>query len=131
MEQGSVDCDSLDYDENWPPASNFYCGSTFRIPIGGAPEMSVGKYSPTITAAYHKDQDWFKKNGGDIAQFDNDGYNMYGYNRTGKDRAGYEAVDYLLAYDTEYDIYDLYEAVDSEWTVGEDGRPKQVEGIKS
>ena len=52
--------------------------------------MSVGKYSPTVAAAYHDNQGWWDQhceNEGDL--YDRDGYDEYGYDEHGRDRAGY------------------------------------------
>jgi hypothetical protein len=74
--------------------------------------MSCGKYSPTVTYWYSKDQQWWKKNGGDAPGpeflYDYDGYDSYGYNEDGRDRAGHHEDDYLFD-------EDLYENVMWAW----------------
>lgn len=100
--------------------------------------MSVGKYSPTVSRWYAKDQNWWNKNGGDSIivaddgsvigynQFDKDGYDSYGYHKdTEQDRAGNTEYDYLgcgewidLGESEEY-AYPLYENVSSEWWGGD------------
>jgi len=53
-----------------------------------------GKYSPTVNAAYMKDQEWwYKYSGSDqvtdtYVQYDPEGYDSYGYDKDDKDRAG-------------------------------------------
>jgi hypothetical protein len=93
--------------------------------------MSVGKYSPTVSAAYGKDQKWWEKNGGATNLFDAEGYDSYGYNVQDLDRAGYTENDYLndgtwvTVGDTEEYVYQLFDQVYFEWTVGENGRPQR------
>ena len=94
--------------------------------------MGAGKYSPTVTSAYMKDQDWWEKNGGssDNNYYDSDGYDQYGYNKDDKDRAGYAESDYLESgewfYDNDSDDdfyhYPLVDAVYSDWGF-QDGKP--------
>ena len=54
-----------------------------------------GKYSPTVSAAYRKDQNWHRNymapNG---FMYDPDGYDSYGYNEDDVDRAGNHENDY-------------------------------------
>lgn len=54
-----------------------------------------GKYSPTVSAAYMKDQNWFKKfcelapHGDQIySPYDPEGFDSYGYDKNDMDRAG-------------------------------------------
>lgn len=60
-----------------------------------------GKYSPTVTAAYQKDQKWFINycfhdiNSSEYAEYDPEGYDGYGYNKDNVDRAGNDEFDYL------------------------------------
>lgn len=87
--------------------------------------MSVGKYSPTVSFSYGKDQDWFKKNGGGFgngnnphSDLDNDGYDSYGYNENEVDRAGNSEMDYLASVDYENfndPYYYLFENTQSDW----------------
>jgi hypothetical protein len=97
--------------------------------------MSVGKYSPTVSRWYAKDQDWWKKNGGgfgngiDPKSYDDDeGYDSYGYsdNGDGEDRAGYSESDYGMDYDEDSDMYPTYERVSAEWWAGKQKYKNQV-----
>jgi len=89
--------------------------------------MGVGKYSPTVSNSYSKDQEWFEKNGGGFgnglipeSQYDNQGYDDYGYHGyTDRDRAGYTENDYLTdsiedgssgIYDRVMSLWDGYNA---------------------
>jgi hypothetical protein len=86
--------------------------------------MSVGKYSPTVSFSYMKDQKWFEKNGGDFGNgvnpdsiYDNDGFDSYGYNSENIDRAGIHENDYMRFYtvlDDELE-YTLYNDTYGEW----------------
>jgi hypothetical protein len=56
-----------------------------------------GKYSPTISAAYTVDQEWWHKYSRDAEEFtlyDPEGYDSYGYNEAGHDRAGHQEHEY-------------------------------------
>jgi hypothetical protein len=81
-----------------------------------------GKYSPTVTAAYIKDQKWWDKYSGNdkpdvYNQYDPEGYDSYGYDKDDVDRAGNqecayysndawaEDEDYNIAYDAAYDAW--------------------------
>jgi hypothetical protein len=91
--------------------------------------MAVGKYSPTVSAAYAHNQNWwvaveevvtspigetFTISG----QYDAAGYDSYGYDRDEVDRAGVHENDYLSGeYDGDDYVYDTYERVLREWTV--------------
>jgi hypothetical protein len=74
--------------------------------------MSCGKYSPTVSASYAKDQDWFERHCLPGEWYDIEGYDCYGYNTNGIDRAGYREDDYLLSewVDDVY-CYSLYEKI--------------------
>ena len=74
--------------------------------------MGIGKYSPTVSAAYSVDQDWHKRHSAPDQWYDRDGYDSYGYNSSGLDRAGYSEFDYLdNSTDDEYDLYyEVYQA---------------------
>ncbi len=106
--------------------------------------MSVGKYSPTVSAAYANDQKWWNRNGGedpakvdapptkhfyDDYFFDNDGYDSYGYNVEAIDRAGYTEDEYLgvSEWDQETEEYNhtLYDMVYDQWVANEDGFPEE------
>lgn len=60
-----------------------------------------GKYSPTVTAAYMKDRNWWynyssaNKSSGEYVGFDPEGFDSYGYNADGYDRADNREDDYL------------------------------------
>lgn len=65
--------------------------------------MALGKYSPTVSGWYSRDQKWFKKNGGDFENgkdpnslYDNDGYDSYGYNENDIDREGNKEDIYMI-----------------------------------
>lgn len=88
--------------------------------------MGVGKYSPTVSTSYSKDQDWYEKNGGGYgngknpdADYDDDGYDSYGYNAEGYDRAGNTESHYLNSRERDFNddfYYPLAEDVSSEWS---------------
>lgn len=88
--------------------------------------MAVGKYSPTVTDAYHCDQSWHEKNcdrevhdGVDCGpkQYDRDGYDSYGYDKNDVDRAGINENDYMMGEHIGDDyVYPLYERIYSEWS---------------
>lgn len=73
--------------------------------------MARGKYSPTVFAAYRRDQDWFSKYS-QGQNFDPEGYDSYGYNQDCQDRAGNDELDYLrndADRDTDDDYNILYD----------------------
>jgi hypothetical protein len=59
-----------------------------------------GNYSPTVTAAYMKDQRWWEKYAFDPAvgdewvMYDPEGYDSYGYDKDDVDRAGNQECAY-------------------------------------
>ena len=54
-----------------------------------------GKYSPTVTAAYMKDQAWHSKLlAPNDCVYDVDGYDSYGYDKNEVDRAGHHEHEY-------------------------------------
>ena len=91
-----------------------------------------GKYSPTVTAAYMRDQDWHRKFRGTHGAFDADGarcehgsydvdgYDSYGYNKDDVDRAGNNENDYIPGFEDEHGDYhdqnDAYDYALSVWT---------------
>lgn len=101
--------------------------------------MSVGKYSPTVSAAYAKDQDWWKRNGGEdpankdreyaVYFYDRDGYDSYGYNIIDVDRAGHTEYDYLTTAEWQDEggsdvyVHTLYDEVSRDWTINDEGFP--------
>lgn len=92
-----------------------------------------GKYSPTVSAAYAADQEWWDKYNrltGDF--YDPEGYDSYGYDKDGYDRAGNHETDYIAS-DTEYsdDPFDegtnfAYDRAVEEW--GFDGEKPVIRG---
>jgi hypothetical protein len=68
--------------------------------------MGLGKYSPTVTEAYRRDQNWHEKERAitDDPNYDREGYDRYGYNKDEVDRAGYTEHDYNMN-------EDLYERI--------------------
>jgi hypothetical protein len=85
--------------------------------------MSVGKYSPTVSTWYRRDQKWHELHCEPDAWIDRDGYDSYGYHHeTGQDRAGHTEWDYLgdgkwvdAGTDHEQFVYDLYDSVARDW----------------
>lgn len=57
-----------------------------------------GKYSPTVSAAYQVDQEWWRnycKSGTEeYPQYDPEGYDSYGYDKDDRDRAGNYEYEY-------------------------------------
>jgi hypothetical protein len=84
-----------------------------------------GKYSPTVTAAYMKDQDWFRKfcelapHGSAIySPYDPEGYDSYGYDKNDVDRAGNHEHEYYSndCPHPDYADYNMkYEDASFEW----------------
>lgn len=75
-----------------------------------------GKYSPTVSMAYIKDQEWwnnYSKQSEGYAEFDPDGYDNYGYNKDGVDRAGYEEFEYYKS--DEFDSNWSYDQCLEDW----------------
>ena len=77
-----------------------------------------GKYSPTVSAAYQKDQQWHRNYmAADGFLYDPEGYDSYGYNEDDVDRAGNQECAYYSddndsylgsgnsAYDMAYDAW--------------------------
>ena len=79
-----------------------------------------GKYSPTVSRAYMKDQNWWEKyrasSNESYAAYDPEGFDSYGYDKDDVDRAGNseyeyyindcphpEHADYNIKYDVAYD----------------------------
>jgi signal peptidase I len=77
-----------------------------------------GKYSPTVTAAYHKNSKWFKLYAGDSI-YDKDGYDLYGYDKNDVDRAGHKEYEYYhndaIDYGYDDDYNSAYESVSYAW----------------
>ena len=79
--------------------------------------MARGKYSPTVTIAYMKDQLWWCSyaNGpkGEYNQYDPEGYDSYGYNNNDIDRAGNHEFDYMS--NNEFGDNDAYSDALAAW----------------
>ena len=95
----------------------------------------VGKYSPTVAAAYAKDQNWWEKNGGESERgdhgffYDVDGYDQYGYDKNEVDRAGHTENEYASDFETLEDgdvVYPIYEHVYFSFGVDENGNPAKI-----
>jgi len=83
-----------------------------------------GKYSPTVTRAYMKDQEWWTKyayanvTGDEFVQYDPEGFDSYGYNKDNKDRAGNDEYDYIHNdgdYDRGEDYNFAYDYTSDDW----------------
>lgn len=80
-----------------------------------------GKYSPTVTAAYMADQEWWHKYSREAEEFTNydpEGYDSYGYDVNDKDRAGNWECSYYENNNPDRDGEDYnwaYNAVLEEW----------------
>jgi hypothetical protein len=83
-----------------------------------------GKYSPTVTRAYMKDQEWWTKyayanvSGDEFVQYDPEGYDSYGYDKNDMDRAGNNEFDYIHNdgdYNLDQDYNNAYDQADREW----------------
>jgi hypothetical protein len=78
--------------------------------------MARGKYSPTVSAAYQANQNWWNayayagRNPDDFVQYDADGFDSYGYNDKDVDRAGNHENDYLHS-----DAPFTYDGPDGDW----------------
>ena len=93
--------------------------------------MSIGKYSPTVSQAYQKSQNWWEQNGGNQENlfYDKEGFDSYGYNSKGVDRAGYTEEDYMFGYimtEENEPYYHLFKEVLSNWQIDESGKPKNT-----
>ncbi len=85
----------------------------------------LGKYSPTVNAAYDAGQNWYDIYSGtsrqDIEnewynQYDPEGYDEYGYNEKGIDRAGNHEYSYSSVCECCGQVKDsLYFSVLSDW----------------
>ena len=64
-----------------------------------------GKYSPTVSAQYYADQDWWRNNGphDEAVNYDKDGYDSYGYDVRDVDRRGIHEDAYAFMDDDEWD----------------------------
>jgi hypothetical protein len=80
-----------------------------------------GKYSPTVTAAYMKDQEWWHKFSREAeawTQYDPEGFDSYGYDKNDVDRAGNNENDYIPNdgdYDLDQDFNNAYDHASDEW----------------
>lgn len=76
-----------------------------------------GKYSPTVSAAYRADQNWFRKlcnlapHGDQVySAYDPEGFDSYGYDKNDVDRAGNHEDEYIHndALDVDWNSNDDY-----------------------
>lgn len=83
-----------------------------------------GKYSPTVTAAYMRDQKWwYKYSGADLpsetyVQYDPEGFDSYGYNKDDVDRAGNHEYVYMMndaPLDSDDDYNWAYDSALDDW----------------
>lgn len=84
--------------------------------------MAVGKYSPTVSGWYSRNQQWFKEvppeqNCG-LVGYDAQGYDRYGYNTEDVDRAGHHEFEYLQSEEIngEYEYVLFGQVQDNWWT---------------
>ena len=80
--------------------------------------MARGKFSPTVSDAYYRDQNWFTKYSQGQA-YDPEGYDSYGYDINDRDRAGNNEFDYLhndADWDPDLDFNRLYDDALDQWT---------------
>jgi hypothetical protein len=83
-----------------------------------------GKYSPTVSAAYYKDQQWWDNyrvdTPGKYQSYDPEGFDSYGYNANDIDRAGNHENDYIpnnsLHWEDGDDYNNAYEDAYDAWT---------------
>jgi hypothetical protein len=98
-----------------------------------------GKYSPTVSRAYMKDQKWWDNYTGrndpdrtDWIQYDPEGFDSYGYDKNDIDRAGNHENDYMHNdgdYNRDEDFNNAYDDASDNW--GFDGtKPTKYEEIK-
>lgn len=87
-----------------------------------------GKYSPTVNAAYRKDQWWFEKYARG-ASYDPEGFDSYGYDKNDRDRAGNYEHEYYsndAPWDCDDDWNNAYEMALDLW--GFDGVKPAMRG---
>jgi len=72
--------------------------------------MAQGKYSPTVSKSYKKNQKWFEDylDEKSLGMADKEGYDSYGYDENGMDREGNQEDDYWFN-----DV--LFEKVSDKW----------------
>jgi len=98
-----------------------------------------GKYSPTVSRAYMKDQKWWDNYTGrndpdrtDWIQYDPEGFDSYGYDKNDIDRAGNHENDYAHNdgdYNRDEDFNNAYDDASDNW--GFDGvKPTKYEELK-
>jgi len=83
-----------------------------------------GKYSPTVSAAYMADQEWWtnytyanKHNRErEYIQYDPEGYDSYGYDANDTDRQGNQEHEYYHDDNEEWGENYAYERALNEWT---------------
>jgi len=82
-----------------------------------------GKYSPTVSVAYMRDQEWWLKYAGtdqpDVyVGYDPEGFDRYGCDKNDVDRAGNHEHDYYhndAGYDGDEDYNLKYDAASDAW----------------
>ena len=83
-----------------------------------------GKYSPTVSRAYMRDQEWWTKyayagkSDDEFVRYDPEGYDSYGYDKDDVDRAGNNEYDYMHndSAHPEYADYNIaYDDADRTW----------------
>lgn len=87
-----------------------------------------GKYSPTVTAAYMADQEWWDNytystipdRESVYIQYDPEGYDSYGYNKDDIDRAG----------NNEYEYSSNDDENDCNWKYDHSARTWSFDGVK-
>lgn len=88
--------------------------------------MGVGKYSPTVSSAYGKNEDWFE-NYSKGEWYDPEGFDSYGYDKDGYDRADNHEDDYIIGeWDGDEYGYPRYEMVLDDYGIDENGLPKYL-----
>jgi len=80
-----------------------------------------GKYSPTVSAAYRKDQEWWRRYSREAeewTQYDPEGFDSYGYDEHDYDRAGNQESTYYsndAPWDSDDDYNYAYDAALDDW----------------
>lgn len=87
-----------------------------------------GKYSPTVSAAYYVDKEWFRKfcnvapHGDQVySPYDPEGFDSYGYDKNDVDRAGNHENEYIhndaidLGFDNDEDFNFKYDRAHDAW----------------
>lgn len=83
-----------------------------------------GKYSPTVSTAYMRNQKWWDnyahagKTSDEFVQYDPEGFDSYGYNKDDIDRAGNHENDYMHNngdYNRDEDFNNEYDDASDDW----------------